>query len=357
MALALALSAGLSCRKSEPPPQPKPWERPAIIDFHAHLGLDGLDRTVQIMTENNIRLFVNLSGGSFGYGGLSYMEALELQRRLPGRVVNFYNPDWQRYDAADFGELEAKRLERAKKDGFKGVKIAKVLGLGLRDMEHKLVPVDTPKLDALWKKAGELGLPVSIHVGDPKAFWLPPTPDNERYDELHVHPRWSNFGKPGVPTFQELLDAVERVYAKFPGTTFVAVHFGNCAEDLDYVDALLDRRPNLNIDIAARVPEFGRHAPEKVRAFFAKHQDRILFGTDIGIGSDYLMLGSTGEDTAEMKDVRPFYDAHWRYLETADKAMAHPTPIQGRWTVDAASVPCDVLDKVYYKNAERLLGL
>jgi len=369
-ALALAMASLCLCctRAATPKPvTPKPYVRPPIIDYHAHLSLDGLDRIAQIMTENGIESFVNLSGGSLHRGPDAWLAAQELSRKLGGRVVNFENPDWTGFGAPDWGDREAARLEMAVTNfGFRGLKISKALGLGVTDLEDRLIPADDPRLDPLWKKAADLGIPVSIHVADPRAFWLPLTPQNERWDELHAHPYWA-YGpippelagdmppRPPVPSWPEMLQAAERLYRRNPRTTFVAVHFGNAAEDLDYVAGLLDRNPNVWIDVAARVGEFGRHPAQKLRTFFEKHQDRIVFGTDIGVGSDYLMLGSNGEVEPTMKDVMPFYAAHFRFLETQDRAIAHPSPIQGNWKVDAIGLPATVLDKLYRGNALRVL--
>ena len=138
-------------------------------------------------------------------------------------------------------------------------------------------------------------MPVAIHIGDPKAFWKPVSPENERWDELRVHPEWS-FAGPGIPSWQQLYDAFERLVARHKKTTFIGVHFGNDPEDPDNVARMLDKYPNFFIDTAARVPEIGRHPQEKMRRFYAKYQDRVLFGTDTGIGADDadMMYGSNG---------------------------------------------------------------
>lgn len=327
-------------------------ERIPIIDAHAHLSYFGAGRLARIMDDNGIRLMVNLSGGSPGRG---MEQAVALAQLMEGRVVNFYNPDWSRIDEPDFGVVEAIRLEDAVRSyGYKGLKIAKTLGLGVRWASAMLVEVDDPVMDPLWEKAGELGIPVSIHTADPKAFFEPLTPENERWEELSVHPSWSFHGG-DYPTFGELMDALERVVARHPRTTFIGVHFGNNAEDLHWVDRMLDTYPNFMIDIAARVGEFGRHPADEVRAFFIEHQDRIVFGTDIGVGPNHLMLGSNGAEEPRMSDVKPFYDAHFRYLETNDRQIDHPAPIQGRWKVDAIGLPPEVLRKVYADNAERII--
>ena len=154
----------------------------------------------------------------------------------------------------------------------------------------------------------------------------------------------------------ELLGALERVIERHPETTFVCVHFGNDAEDLDWVGAQLAKHPNMMIDIAARVPEFGRHDPEKVHAFFVEHADRILFATDFQV-YDRFTLGSGGSGPPPTEaDAIAFFQKHWRFFETADRDFPHMTPIQGNWTISGIHLPADVLRKVYFENAEKLLA-
>lgn len=377
-AFALLLAAALlpGCQRSgknrapddaAAPTQPGPawrpgYRRPPVIDVHAHIHPSGRERLARIMADSGLALVVNLSGGSTGP---AIEASVALSRRLappPGSaariaVVHFYDPYWPARNSEGFGATEAARLEAAVKQvGFRGLKIDKSLGLYLTDAEGKRIPVDWPELDPLWQKAGELGVPVAIHTGDPKAFWQPVTPDNERYAELSVHPSWS-FAGPEWPSRETLLAERERVIARHPDTTFLCVHFGNDPEDLDYVSHLLDTYPNVVIDTAARLAEIGRHPPEQVRAFFVKYQDRILFGTDLGVSDDSLMLGSNGAVPPTMDDVAPFYAAHFRFFEGKERAIPHPSPIQGDWTIDAIDLPDPVLDKLYRGNAERILGL
>ena len=305
------------------------------------------------MERNGIEMIVNLSGG---HSPRSIRNAHALSRALAGRIVHFYTPDWGEVDEPWWGVREAQRLAQAVQvHGYRGLKISKALGLYLRDRAGVLIDVDDPRLDPLWHQAGLLGIPISIHTGDPRAFWFPSTPDNERHDELSVHPEWSFYGRP-VPSREELLKMRERVIERHPLTTFVCVHFANNPEDLNAVRSLLTRFSNVWVDIAARVPEIGRHPAAQVRRLFIDFQDRILFGTDIGISPHSLMLGSTGDDQPTDADADRFYETHWRFLETADRHFEHPTPIQGRWRIDGIELPADVLAKIYRENARRLLG-
>jgi predicted TIM-barrel fold metal-dependent hydrolase len=388
IALALTGIAAVACRKSEPAAAPpnaaagpaaqaavQPWKRPPIIDFHAHLSLDGAERIAAIQKDAGIAKMINLSGGSGRADAIAQRAAQALAQSLPGRVVNFASPWWRDCCDQAWVDRESAALRQAvEKYSFAGLKISKGLGLGHTDELDRLIAADDPRLHKLWQTAGELGIPVSIHVADPRAFWWPLSRDNERWDELGVHPYWA-YGpvppallatfppevqemvaqRPKVPAWSAMLQAAERLYRAHPQTIFVAVHFGNAAEDLDYVDGLLTRNANVSIDIAARVGEFGRHPAAKVKAFFEKWQDRIVFGTDIGIGADGLMLGSNGAVEPTMAEVLPFYQAHFAYLEGHGKGIAHPSPIQGRWTVDAIGLAPAVLDKLYFRNAEALL--
>ena len=162
-----------------------------------------------------------------------------------------------------------------------------------------------------------------------------------------------------MPSFKEILAQFERRIARHPKTTFISVHFGNCAEDVDYVAGMMRKYPNMYIDTAARIPEMGRHPPDQLRAFFTEFQDRILYGSDLGIGPEPepLFLGSSGPLPPTPAEQELFFSATHRFFETSDHAFPGPTPIQGSWTIDGINLPRGILEKVYAKNAMKLLGL
>jgi predicted TIM-barrel fold metal-dependent hydrolase len=311
------------------------------------------------MDRVGIGLAVNLSGSTVTRQSGQPSE-FELNRQrtdalAPGRFLHYLNLDYGGWDEPDFSERAVRQIEEGHRLGAAGLKEFKRLGLYLRDARGDLIRVDDPKLDPVWRRCGELGMPVSMHVADPKAFWLPYNATNERWQELKDHPAWW-FGDPRkFPTFEELLAALDRVVERHPGTTFVCVHFANNAEDLAWVEAALDRHPNMMADLAARIPELGRHDPDQVRRLFLKHQDRILFGTDFQV-DDRLILGSSGNEPPPTDDdAARFFGKHWRWLETRDRQFEHMTPIQGDWKIDGIGLPASVLRKIYFDNARRLL--
>lgn len=332
-----------------------------LIDLHQHIDFteDHLARAVRIMDVSGIGLGVNLSGGNVTHkpGELSEFERNKqiTDRFAPGRFALYMNLDYTGWDEPDFSARAVQQVEEGHRLGAAGLKEFKQLGLYLKDRSGKLLRVDDPKLDPVWKRCGELGMPISIHVADPKAFWQPYEPSNERWKELQGHKHWW-FGDPQkFPGWRELLEAFIRVVERHPETTFVGVHFANNAEEIETVERWLDRYPNLMADLAARIPEIGRHDAEAVRRLFIKHQDRILFGTDFQVYDD-LTLGSGDGSHPTDADAKVFFDKHWQWFETRDRKFAHMTPIQGDWTIDAIGLPASVLRKIYFDNARKLLG-
>lgn len=331
-------------------------QRGPVIDSHTLVTpLDEpMDTALQLFERVGVVKFCNKNGGHLG--SRAFQATLRIKHRLKERFEFFVNPSWEGVEAQSWGELEANRLEREVGYGAKGIKFFKAMGLGARDAAGKLIPIDDARFDPIMARAAKLNIVVAIHVGDPKAFFEPTTPQNERYDELKLAPEWSFHGG-DYPPLMELWRQTERLVTRHPDTTFLFIHLG-LSEDIDYMERLLDGHSNVYVDTAARVPEFGRHPAERVRRFFLKFRDRILFGTDLAVGKhDSWQLGSVSETPVGFEDAVKFYEAHFRYFETDLKNIDHPTPIQGRWKVNAIHLPVDVLHKLYFANAERLIFL
>ena len=324
------------------------FARGPIIDVHVHTEPKRFALAADLLAANGITRFINLSGGS-GPGELE--DSLAAAAPHEGRVLNCANLRWSTIGQPDFVARQVTWLAEAARMGARCLKISKGLGLGVPDFEKAdtLLAVDDPRLGPIWDAAGRLNLPVFIHTSDPKAFFEPLGPQNERMAELGVHPDWS-FHDAQYPRRDALLAARDRVLARHRETIFIGVHFANNSEDVDYVERTLDAHPNLYVDVAARLPEIGRHDPVKVRALFIKHQGRILFGTDLGLHRG-IMLGSVGKNRPGLPDIFLFYADHFRWFETLDKGMSHPTPIQGEWTIDGIGLPDAVLERIYAKNA------
>jgi predicted TIM-barrel fold metal-dependent hydrolase len=307
----------------------------------------------QFLESYGIGRVVNLSGGVPGEGLEDTISAATV---TSGFYIVFVNVNFEGIGTPGWAAREVKQLERAKEMGARGVKIAKNLGLRVQFPDGRRVPVDDPVLDPLFDAMARLHLPLAIHTGDPKAFFDPMGPKNERMDELASHPMWSFADRSYFPTWETLFGEFEKRVRRSSKTTIIGVHFGNDPEDPDRVDKMLNDYPNFYVDTAARVPEIGRK-PAEVRRTILAHPDRVLFGTDVQIGPGSLVLGA-GEARGHTKvGVDHFFLSTWEFFETAHRKFAHPTPIQGNWKIDGVDLPADVLEKVYHQNAERLLEL
>ena len=334
-----------------------------IIDLHQHIDFtpEHLARAVKMMDAVGVGVAVNLGTGVVTPGKEGGPSEFERNKALsdklhPGRLIHYMLLDYKGFDEEGFAERAAAQIETGHRLGAAGLKEFKRLGLFLRDSKGKLIRIDDARLDLMWEKCGELGMPVSIHVADPKAFWEPFNDRNERWKELKDHRSWWFGDAAKYPPRMELLEALDRVIARHPKTTFVCVHFANNSEELDWVDAALDRRPNMMADLAARIPELGRHETATLQKLFIKHQDRIVFATDFMV-YNRLILGSSGSEPPPTdEDGITFFTKEWRWLETLDRDWAHMTPIQGDWTISSIGLPTNVLRKIYFDNARKLLA-
>ena len=120
--------------------------------------------------------------------------------------------------------------------------------------------------------------------------------------------------------------------------------------DRDAVGEMLDRFPNVHVEIGARIGELGRQ-PRTAARFFDKYQDRILFGTD---------AIPHGVETPQQVFGEDLYRIYYRFLETADEYFDYApakVPPQGRWRIYGVALPEQILRKVYHQNAERVLGM
>lgn len=322
-----------------------------VIDIHSHFFVrlrheaSARDDYMRVMDRNHIAMSISLDGM---LGDRLEEHQAFLERVSPNRFAIFANldfqgkakpGDWQQWpcNREDFVRDSCERMKEAAKQGVCGLKVFKGLGLEYRGVDGKLLTIDDPRFDPIWKLCGELGWPVIIHTADPAAFFLPTDPTNERYEELSRRPEWS-FAGGDFPSRRELLDQLLTVVERHPETNFIAAHVANYAEELSQVNQWLEKYPNLYVEIASRISELGRQ-PYTARKFFVKHADRILFGTD----------GPWPEKRLS---------AYWRFLETEDEYFPYSekeVPPQGLWQIYGIHLPDDVLKKVYYENAIKLV--
>ncbi len=304
-----------------------------FIDVHSHHrtpGPERVDAIIADMDAMNMAMAVNLSGGS----GETLVQTIEAMKgRYPDRFVVFANLSFRDIDNPDWGQNAAAQLERDVQAGAQGLKIFKNLGMTLNDSAGNRIATDDPRFDPVWTKAGELGIPVLIHTGDPHQFWLPQDEVNERWFELKERP--GRIRPPDrFPPWEQIMNEQWNVFRNHSGTNFIAAHLSWLGGDLGRLGRLFDELPNMHVGIGAVLAELGRQ-PRFAREWFIKYQDRVLFGKDSWAPEEY--------------------HVYFRTLETADEYFDYYRKRHAFWKMYGLELPDDVLRKVYQENAVRLI--
>ncbi|MDO4939709.1 MAG: amidohydrolase family protein [Lachnospiraceae bacterium] len=328
---------------------PTPRAKYPVIDMHTHWGpillgqnyasLYETGQVIEKLKKYNITKVLNPDR--------LWGEGLEkMRKKLEGYedfVMTLPSVDYARMDDPDFPEYVDRTYKMYKEQGVKAIKLWKDMTLMLRDKNGKFVRLDDERYDPLFACAGKYGLPVLIHVGDPHALFTPIDGSNEYYFILKDHTEWSYLGEEYF-TFDQHMEMQENVIARHPETTFVVAHIGSCGENLAIVDAMMEKYPNMYIDIAARLSEIGRQ-PYTARKFFLKYPDRIMFGTDYE--ADY--------------DPEIFYPPYFRFLETFDEYFdymgAPHDKDYGVWKIYGIGLPDDILENIYNRTAKKVFSL
>jgi len=318
-----------------------PRYRGEVIDAHCHYDASTRARVHHV---NRV-------------GGLTAAIHLWDCRWPPAR---FDDAEWKRLEPAlmrchvpDFTGVSCleRELRVAAGHGAVGVKVWKNLGLWLRDTSGRRIAISDPRLERLWATAGELGLPIAIHTGDPPAFFAALTDDNPRIEELRKHPDWW-YGGGEFSSLQRLHEELEIVVAAHPATRFVGLHFG-CFMSWADVRRMLATYPNYHVDTAAAIADMGRGDVREVRDIVVDFSDRVIFGTDL-LRTEAIEMPDLGP---RRWDLREYFERHWRFFETGESGLEHPMPDQGAWTVTGLDLPDDVLARLYAENARAVFRL
>jgi predicted TIM-barrel fold metal-dependent hydrolase len=285
---------------------------------------------IRDMEKLNMAVMVNLSG----QGGDRLKRSIKnIKDHHPNRFIVFTNIDFKGIGENNWTDKAVQQLEDDVKSGANGLKIFKNLGFSVKDNAGRRVMVDDPRLDPIWAKCGDLNIPVLIHTADPKPFWDSMDNKNERWLELSTHPNRKR-GADNPAPFEQLIQEQHRMFKKHPKTTFIAAHFGWYPNDLARLSQVLTDLPNVYVEFGAVIAELGRQ-PRAAKSFFEKFQNRILFGKDSWAPEEYA--------------------TYFRVLETEDEYFPYHKKYHAFWRMYGLGLSDDILKKVYYKNAMRII--
>jgi len=317
------------------PQHPVPRAKFPVIDIHSHqpspISAEQFETLVRSMDPLNLRVLVNASGES-GEGLRQAIAAIQRSRHRD-RMVMFADIDFSRVGPG-FGRRAARQLEADVKAGALGLgEISKEAGMTYKKTDGTRLRIDDPELDPIWEAAGRLAIPVFIHTAEPQEFFAPIDYANERWLELALYPGRRR-PPSGFPRFEELIAERNNVFRRHPKTTFIAAHFGYHANDLARMGRLLDELPNVYTESGAILAELGRQ-PRAAHDFFLKYQDRVIFGKD-----------------SYQPDEFPYF---WRTFETSDEYFDYYRDYHAFWKLYGMGLPDQVLRKLYYQNASKVV--
>jgi predicted TIM-barrel fold metal-dependent hydrolase len=306
-----------------------------VIDMHSHDYVEtknDVDNLVKLMDKMNVRKTMILTYTT----GKSFDSAVEKYSKYPDRFELFCGFDYTGYDTPGWQKNAVEELERCYKKGAKGV--GELGDKGEGELYSKPTPgkglhIDDPQMKPLLEKCAELHMPVSIHVAEDE--WMYETPDSTNDGMMNAATWHVDMNKPNKLGHDALQKSLENAVRENPKTIFIACHLLNACSNLQQLGDLLDKYPNLYADIAARFGEIAP-VPRYAAAFITKYQDRLVYGTD-----------NSPEEH--------MYLTTFRILETADEHFYETDTFNYHWALYGLNLPKEVLEKLYYKNAEKIL--
>jgi predicted TIM-barrel fold metal-dependent hydrolase len=304
-----------------------------IIDMHSHpyaKTSQQIDEWLKNMDEVGIQKTMILTMAT----GPEFDDIYKKYSVHPDRFEVWCGLSLSGYDKAGFGSAAVKELERCHQIGARGVGEIHDKGEGLRSGKSQAPGMhpDDARMDGIWHRCGELGMPVSLHVADP--IWMYQKMDATN-DGLMNAWKWRLDNKPNIVNLAGMVDIYDRTLAKHRATTFIACHFMNLDYDLARLGEMFDRNPNLYADISARYGETAP-IPRFSSKFYAKYGDRLVYGTDMGYD-------------------KSMYRVTFRILESQDEHFYAFDQFDYHWALSGFGLSDDVLKQVYNGNATKLL--
>jgi predicted TIM-barrel fold metal-dependent hydrolase len=320
------------------------------IDVHAHIFED-LPPLMEFMRANNIRAINVCNNGTDGHFATMHRIAFDVGRKYPDVLWVTTTFDLLRRNDPTYVTDVIAHLGSTFDRGAVGVKVWKEIGMEIKRPDGTFILPDDPLFDAIYAFIAKRGRPLHAHLGEPIEAWLPLNPESVSYNYYKGNPEWHLYNKPEYPTHAAIIETRDNILRKHPKLVMVAAHLGSLEHDLDAIAERFERYPNFNIECAARVRYLTRYSTERVRDFFIKYQDRILYGVDMSWKPYRTRQPSEAMRQAYILRRQERYLSDFAYF-----AGNGETTYEGR-KVQALALPRDVLEKFYSGNARRIYKL
>lgn len=317
------------------------------IDAHVHIHTTAKD-FIEQAKKDNFKL-ISLNCEVPGYPPIDSQQYYILQQRIadPHDVHYLTTFETATREEPGWAGRQLGYLKHSFASGAVGIKVWKNIGMTIKDKDSSFIMIDNPMFDTLFNYLEENHLPVCGHIGEPKACWLPfdqMTTNNDR-SYFKEHPEYYMFLHPEYPSYDAQIQSRDHLLEKHPDLRFVGAHLGSLEWSVDEMAKRLDRFPNMAMDFAERIGHVQFQCIEdwqKVHDFFIAYQDRIIYGTDLE-ANEY-------EDPHTVKNrAHELWLRDWKFFTSGD-TLQSPL-VNGKFK--GLRLPTSVVDKIYYKNAEK----
>lgn len=316
------------------------------IDSHFHLYSAENNSIEQAQKDNFKLIAINTYVGNCTAIIEVHNESAKLSRKHPDDftfTTTFCLDSW---DDSTWAENTISWIDKCIEEGAIAVKVWKNIGMEFRDLDSVLILIDDPKFDPIFEHIAQIGIPLVGHLGEPKNCWLPLNEMTTKNDISYFaeNPKYHMYLHPEFPSYEKQMAARDRMLEKNPDLKFIGCHLASLEWSVDELAFFLDQFPNASVDMAARMGQLfyqTRENREKVRNFFIKYQDRILYGTDLIDGGN--------EKESFQKRMHETWIKDWEYLVTDNKMTSHL--IDGEF--HGLKLTKEVVDKIYSKNARK----
>ncbi|HZT41417.1 MAG TPA: amidohydrolase family protein [Chthonomonadaceae bacterium] len=316
------------------------------VDAHIHYMGDTPDM-LGLLEQLDLKM-LNICVAEDAHG--RWRSQAEAYRRLaqehPGRFAWCTSFDLPRLEDPQYVDKAIEELEQDFAQGAIACKVWKNIGMEARKPSGEYMMVDDPLLEPIFSFVADRNKTLLMHIADPLDCWRPLYESSPHYSYYSEHPEWHLHGREDMPSHQQLMDARDAVVARHSNLRIVGAHLGSLEHDVAEVANRFERYPNFAVDMSARLLDLALQDTAKMRAFFLKYQDRILFGTDVGTWGLASLMSAEKREHLYNGFINS-YQEHFRYLEKEGPMTISDREVMG------IGLPAEVLEKIYRSNARR----
>lgn len=324
------------------------------IDAHTHYRYDRSYLKGILDSMNMQTLIIDVVKNNRGKISRFWDEYKGMDEKYPGKFFLCTGFNGMGIDEDNYVERVLGQVKSELSQGARMVKVWKNFGMVTTDDAGNHIQIDDPRLQPIFDYLTEQNVPVMAHIAEPIQAWLPIDTMNPHSGYFSSHPQYHAYLNKEIPRYETIISARDNWLEKNPKMTVLAAHMGSMAHDVDEVAKRLEKYPNMYVEPGARFGDLVRQDSDKVRAFFIKYQDRILYGSDLGTWGD---ASGQSEEAQERwrKHMLQMYAMQWKYLTTGG-AFDYDSPnLPNVYPTKGLELPREVLEKIYYKNAAKLL--